>query len=270
MTEWYSASLASDDHASTLCDQAGIPELYKQKFLDYLPRFRDAQHSDQTFDKTHGFYIAVTQGFFGRFHYVRGAMLSQIGSAIDPYTVPWTDVLPELLGSMKADNRIVENYSSGVYIAASRVAQLLVDIRTDPTLQAALAPIFPGEHLSILVTALHEAEQLGVGVLEATEIIEPNPLDLESTFCLTNLFNCDTAGPMLYRQTTHEQMGGIDLAALMASGKVDRIKMDVDLETGTVTSSPAPTRTGPAERAPTPATGQKPRRGLFGRLRGSK
>lgn len=257
MRLWYVTSLGSDAHAELICDQAGIQDLYKQKFLEYLPEFRaNTEDGTESFDKTHAFYLAVTQGFFAKYHYVRGAMLSQLGDVIAPYTEPWTQVLPELVGDMPCENRIVENYSGGVYVPPAQVERLLEDRHTDPALQAALERVFPGEHLGILLTALHDANEVGLGLLEATDLIEPNPLDLQSTHCLSNLFNCDTAGPLLYQRTAQAQLAALEVANGGTLESVERIHVTTNPETGEVTVNPSPVRTGPDEE-PAPEAGSK-------------
>lgn len=273
IANWYIESLASDEHAAAICDQAGMHELYKQKFMDYLPRFRETVGSGRSFDKTHGYYIAVTQGFFGRFHYVRGAMLSQLGDVMLPYTSPWSEVLPELVQNMRCDSRIVENYSSGVYVPPAQVGRLLVDATSDSTVKAALAQEFPGEHFNILITALREAEQQSLGLLEATEVIEPNPTDLESTHCVANLFNCDTAGPLLYQKTVQEQFASMGMTPEVLADDVERMNVTVDADTGEVTMGPSPTRTGPADEGVTDAGAaddEDPGGGFFSRFRRTK
>ena len=43
------------------------------------------------------------------------------------------------------------------------------------------------------------------GLFEATDVIVPNPLDLNSSECYSNLFNCDPEGALIYADTAAQQ-----------------------------------------------------------------
>ena len=52
----------------------------------------------ERFETTHGFYMAVVQGFFRKHYYVRGTAISFMAEEyplMARYITPWKDILPE-------------------------------------------------------------------------------------------------------------------------------------------------------------------------------
>ena len=83
----------------------------------------------ERFETTHGFYMAVVQGFFRKHYYVRGTAVSFMAEEypmMERYITPWKDILPEGI-LPPAQQGIVENYSAGVYLSAEQVKELLSD-----------------------------------------------------------------------------------------------------------------------------------------------
>lgn len=66
--EWYFTPLTwiqqgQEEKVLALAAQHGIEDFYAEKYLDTL-RVGAETEPDELFDKSHGFYIAVVQGFF--------------------------------------------------------------------------------------------------------------------------------------------------------------------------------------------------------------
>ena len=59
----------------------------------------------------------------------------------------------------------------------------------------------------MFLNALNLARELEVGLLEATEVVEPNPIDLNRSESFSNLFNCDTQGALIYAEIAAQQIG---------------------------------------------------------------
>lgn len=240
---------------------AGMDDFYVQKYLDALKAGLNAEDTE-LFDKSHGFYIAVVQGFFRKYFYVRGGaftFLVEAKPAYRRYTETWADILG-FTPKNPAKNQIVENYSSGVIIPNTKTGQLLNDIHSDPQVRADLDEYFSHGRLEIFLAALKYAVESDLSLLEATEVVEPNPLDLNGSASYSNLFNCDPEGALLYREAVMEQLAeaGID----PAKDSIERQVNHVDAE-GNVT----------VEK--TPDTGAKvkvePRKkGFFSKLFGGK
>ena len=73
-------------------------------------------------------------------------------------------------------NRIIENYCSGVYLSPDQVIQLLKDMEQDPKVLDDLEGLWSNGQIAVLKKALSAAAKSGVGLLEATEVVEPNPI----------------------------------------------------------------------------------------------
>lgn len=80
MQEWYFTPLSwvqqgQEEKVLALAAQNGIEDFYAEKYLDTL-RVGAGTEPDELFDKSHGFYIAVIQGFFRDYYYTRGSGFS--------------------------------------------------------------------------------------------------------------------------------------------------------------------------------------------------
>ena len=74
--QWYFSPLADlvkggEEAVRALAQQQGMDAFYIEKYIETLRSGSDTT-PDEIFEKTHGFYIAVTQGFFRTFFYTRG------------------------------------------------------------------------------------------------------------------------------------------------------------------------------------------------------
>lgn len=201
---WYFDLLADESAKAGLIAQFNIDPIFVEKIDHLLDHGRTAPLSS-SFEVSRGFGAAAVAGIFSRYHYVRGCMLTGV-AGIEQYTRPWSEIVPEHMDGRVVHNRIDGNYSSGVFVAAEHVAQLRTDLAGNTAIAAAVAAAFPDEHAGILNTALDEAAAAGVGLLEASDIIEPNPVDLNATQGWSNRLNCDPAGAMLYARIAAEQM----------------------------------------------------------------
>ena len=210
METWYFAPLRQllqgDD--SLLKQQAALHELedfYAQKYAHTLQVAAQTQ-PEELFDISHGYFLAVVQGFFRTFYYTRGTALSFLMEehpSLRRYTTSWAKLRPELPNP--AANKIVQNYCAGVYLPYEQVKQLAADLEQNTEIQELFSQFF-GHNLPILRKALNHCLEEETGLLEATEVVEPNPVSLNDTSCYSNLFHCDTEGPLLYQKTALEQL----------------------------------------------------------------
>ena len=60
--------------------------------------------------------------------------------------------------------------------------------------------------LAVLKKALTAAAELGVGLLEATDVVEPNPIRPNESTSYSNLYHCDRDGVYLYMDTARRQL----------------------------------------------------------------
>lgn len=80
MREWYFTPLTwiqqgQEEKVLALAAQHGMEDFYAEKYLNTL-RVGAETESNELFDKSHGFYIAVIQGFFRDYYYTRGSAFS--------------------------------------------------------------------------------------------------------------------------------------------------------------------------------------------------
>ncbi len=191
--------------------EAQVDEFYAEKYAD---GFRSAlQYGTQgIFNKTHGFHLAVAQGYFREYFYTRGtafSFLAEQSFKFKPYISDWREVLPkEFLAEFSGEihNEIIENYCCGAYLGADNVQKLLRDYEADGEIKEAIDEFY-AQNLPVFLKALNLAAELGVGLLEATEVVEPNPIDLNRSESFSNIFNCDPQGALIYAEIAARQIG---------------------------------------------------------------
>ena len=101
MREWYFTPLTwiqqgQEEKVLALAAQYGIEDFYAEKYLDTL-RVGAETESNELFDKSHGFYIAVIQGFFRDYYYTRGSAFSFLAEEkpeYGRYFTSWDQVTP--------------------------------------------------------------------------------------------------------------------------------------------------------------------------------
>ena len=164
--------------------------------------------ADELFDKSHGFYIAVIQGFFRDYYYTRGSAFSFLVEQKPEYAryfTSWEQITPVSFPN-PMQNRIIENYCSGVYLSPDQVIQLLKDMEQDPKVLDDLEGLWSNGQIAVLKKALSAAAKSGVGLLEATEVVEPNPISPNESTSYSNLYHCDRDGVYLYIDAVSGQL----------------------------------------------------------------
>ena len=216
ISQWYFKPLklaqkGDFEPIAKIAREAGMDEFYVEKYAD---GFRSAlQYGTQgIFNKTHGFHLAVAQGYFREYFYTRGtafSFLAERSSKFKPYISDWREVLPaEFLAEFSGEihNEIVENYCCGAYLNAAGVQNLLRDYEAGGEVKSAVDEFY-AQNLPVFLKALNLARELELGLLEATEVVEPNPIDLNRSESFSNLFNCDTQGALIYAEIAAQQIG---------------------------------------------------------------
>lgn len=215
MREWYFTPLTwiqqgQEEKVLALAAQYGIEDFYAEKYLDTL-RVGAETESNELFDKSHGFYIAVIQGFFRDYYYTRGSAFSFLAEEkpeYGRYFTSWDQVTPVSFPN-PMQNRIIENYCSGVYLSPDQVMQLLKDMEQDPKVCEDVERIWSNGQIAVLKKALSAAAELGTGLLEATEVVEPNPISPNESTSYSNLYHCDRDGVYLYIDTVSAQLADV-------------------------------------------------------------
>lgn len=97
-------------------------------------------------------------------------------------------------------------YCSGVYLSPDQVIQLLKDMEQDPKVLEDLEGLWSNGQIAVLKKALSAAAKSGVGLLEATEVVEPNPISPNESTSYSNLYHCDRDGVYLYIDAVSGQL----------------------------------------------------------------
>lgn len=166
------------------------------------------QNPDELFDKSHGFYHCGDPGLFPGLLLHPGSAFSFLAEEKPEYAryfTPWAQVVPTALPN-PAKNQIIENYCSGVYLSPNQVLQILRDLEQEPKVLEDLEKHWSDGQFAVLKKALTAAAELGTGLLEATEVVEPNPLHPNESTCYSNLFHCDRDGVYLYIDMAMKQI----------------------------------------------------------------
>ena len=132
-------------------------------------------------------------------------------------------------------NEIVENYCCGAYLNADNVQKLLRDYEADGEIKEAIDEFY-AQNLPVFLKALNLARELEVGLLEATEVVEPNPIDLNRSESFSNLFNCDTQGALIYAEIAARQIGEA-IGCIKAVGGVRMVRENFTLRGANATGA---------------------------------
>ena len=145
---------------------------------------------------------------FSGCYYTRGSAFSFLVEEKPGYAryfTPWAQVTPTIFPN-PAEDRIIENYCSGVYLSPKQVTQLLEDMEQDPNVLEDLEGLWSNGQLAVLKKALTAAAELGVGLLEATEVVEPDPIRPNESTSYSDLYHCDRDGVFLYIDAVCDQL----------------------------------------------------------------
>ncbi|MEP0213947.1 MAG: hypothetical protein ABJD66_12065 [Cellulophaga sp.] len=220
INSWYFDVLDNQNLINTLAEEHSLDDFYKDKYIDIIKVALETSKED-SFDMTHGYYVAVVQGFFNKYFYTRGAALSFLEQPFfEKYYKKWDQIIDQDKYSNNISNSISTNYSSGVYIPANMVVQLLQDYDTNAEVKSELDNLFSYDRIIVFLKALNYAKEHNLGLLEATEVVEPNPMDLNKSACYSNLFNCDLEGALLYQQAALEQLAEIEKKEGLPEGHI--------------------------------------------------
>ena len=176
MQEWYFGPLTwvqqgQEEKVRAFAAQQGMEDFYAEKYLNTL---RVGAGTGSAFS-----FLVDEKPEYAR------------------YFTPWEQVVPAAF-SNPTENRIIENYCSGVYLSPDQAAQLLRDLEQNKKVLEDLEELWCDGQLAVLKKALTAAAELGVGLLEATEVVEPNPIAPNESTSYSNLYHCDRDGVYLY------------------------------------------------------------------------
>lgn len=242
--------------------EAGYQDFCQKGYRAMLEQAAQLTDKDP-FDKTHSYILAMIQGLFRTYYYTRGGIFSGLAE-MEPrmagYTLPFQAIIGDEPRWGTIRNRIYENYCGGVYIPEKEVPRLLEDYESGKV-EGPLRQCF-GNTLPVFLKALLHAKKERLGLLEATEVVEPNPMDLRSTNCRSYLMNCDMDGVMIYAETAKHQLE----EAIRQSGG-DPANVQVSRQVSQVVLPPDPPEEAPKPPSP-PKEAVPKKKGFFSRLFG--
>lgn len=207
----YFAGLDDSDRVDRLIAAYGIGADDAGRLRRIFERARELDPHDP-FPQTHGFFLAIVAGFLRPFWYVRGSALSFLSDDPDfrAYFSDWKTLVPEKHTRDSFENVLLCNYCGGVFLAPDAVKALKRDYEEKPDVRKKLDQLFSDGRLNIFWKGVDYALDHNLGLLEAAEVIEPFPFNLEQTKCYAILSNCDPAGAILYQHMALEQTRSLE------------------------------------------------------------
>jgi poly(A) polymerase Pap1 len=178
---------------------SSLETFYKEKYIEMIKRSRNLDYED--FNKWHGYFLAIVQGFFDKFFFVQGAALSAIHDMAfhKKYITNWEDVIPsDYIEDLHYSSKLNGEFSAGVYLSATQVAMLLNDYENDDYIKDLLDEQFEGQKITVFLASLKYAKENNQGLLEASRVIEQSEQVFEEPSCYSNIFNCDVMSAAVY------------------------------------------------------------------------
>lgn len=211
-------------------------KFFAEKYIDIMKTLASWDPNQPT-EKGLLYGMAVISGFFTRYQYIRGTAYSFLldrQPQMGEYCSSWRSFLPDWIPSPKHE-KLTENYAAGVYMSPDQVKALLADYERNTKVRQILTDFFEG-NLEVFLTALQDAKRTGSGLMEAAEVIEVEPLDLNRTVCYSDLFLCDPKGAYIYQDVAIAQikaatgMSEEEIAKKVQEGKFTSQKTYVELD----------------------------------------
>lgn len=193
---------------NALQQQFRVEPFYMEQLQERIDEARSI-NTEVPFEKGHALYLAIVAGHLRRHHYLRGSALSFFidDPVVARYFADWRHLVPPRWADAAAGNHLRENYGGGVFITHDRLKQMRADYAVDNELRARLDELFSDDRLAVFWRVVDDAIAEGCGLLEASEVVEPNPMDLDASTSLSNLLNCAPDGALLYAQAAAAQLG---------------------------------------------------------------
>ena len=176
--DWYidmNFSLILDDVNYNLIKTARASNMSDDKLKKYIKTMKNAVKTDvnAVFDTTHGFYLAKIQTYF-RECFTVDAIFSDLIKENEKYlgyTKTWQSII-EPKNSFSFLNTLSPTKSSGIYIPADKVVELLKDYELNLLVKKDFIRFFDKEKLTQFIDALQFAKDNDLGLLEANGVLK--------------------------------------------------------------------------------------------------
>ena len=204
----YFAGIEDPLFYKTLLPRFGVDAFYAGQLR---LRFDEARKIDDgvSFARGHAYYAAIICGFLRQHHYIRGGGFSFLlkDALMAGYVGDWKRLVPERLQHLHFDNCLTQNYCGGAYLPLQSLKRLRSDYHRNARVRAQMDDVFSHGRLHVFWLALDAAISAGLGLIEASEVVEPSPFNLNESRSLSNLYNCHPDGALLYAEAAAQQLG---------------------------------------------------------------
>lgn len=163
---------------------------------------------DSPFHRTHGMMMAIVAGYLRPYWYVRGAGFSDLlveCPEFGTYVTDWRDVTPGWV-QHHASATLADHYCCGVFIDHAGLQRLRQDYAQGGSIALRLDETFPDGRLEVFWQAVDAAIAHRTGLIEAVDVVIPDPLDPEQTRCASFAPNCQVDGIILYARAAMQQL----------------------------------------------------------------
>ena len=235
MNKWFFEPIEAlnngDDSVLKRAIESQSDDFYAEKY-EFILKDIASRYTEFPSEKGLLYAMANCIGLFHKYQYVRGSAFSFLierEAVMDKYHTPWKDVIPDWVPEPESD-LIAENYSSGIFIGPDRVKELLADNQSDENVHSILLNFFGERNLEVFLKALNDAADTNSGLIEAAEVMEVNPFELNQSSCYSDIRNCDPEGAFIYQDVAMEQVkDATGMNADEIAQKVVYQKTDIDI-----------------------------------------
>jgi hypothetical protein len=186
--------------------------------------------ADEPFNQTHGFFIAVVFGICRKYWYTRGASFSFLlekSPDFASYCKPWKSFIPEQFQGYIISDDITANYCSGCILSHADLIRFRADVQRHDDLNQVLQEVFSHGRLPVFMKAVDYAIEHQFDLLEATDVVVPDPFDLSKTETHSDFANCDLEGILLYQEAAREQLAEFQTRQRNAQAEFSELKLKV-------------------------------------------
>ncbi|MFK7049254.1 MULTISPECIES: hypothetical protein [Flavobacterium] len=166
-----------------------------KSYVEIMKMAAKNAQSKNNFDEAHAYNIALVQGLFRKYFYLKDFSFSKLidkKSYFERYTKKWQEIVKQEKDRLlKVNNKISGEKSGGIYIPYNKVIELLQDYAKKGSVQDDLNAFF-GERITIFLSSLEYAKSNNLGILEAAGIINKDFLVSSNEVSDIIIGNCDT------------------------------------------------------------------------------
>lgn len=164
--------------------------------------------ADALFNRTHGMMMAIVAGYLRPYWYLRGGAFSFLledAPVFADYITDWRSLTPDWVRHADSPG-LAGHHSCGVFIDRDGLRRLRADHAAGGTVAHHLDTVFSDGRLDVFWKAADYAIAEGLGLIEAVDVLIPNPFDVKDVRCGSWLANCNGEGAMLYAAAARERL----------------------------------------------------------------